>query len=178
MRPLLILLTPLLMVGCATQRPVAVQSPPPAVVAAVSPTKVVETRYDLRSYREAANPDLRHEAHAIYRRTRVPDNARGDFETVPRSAFAPASVAPLPASDELAAELVTQKAITADMRAMQASMVETERRMQAQYGQLVRQSGEALKLREQLEAERNRARVASAPATAAGTAPGAAEVKW
>ncbi len=179
MRSLPILLLPLFAVGCATHRPVAVQSPPPVALAAVSPTKAVETRYDVRSYQEAANPAIRHEAHAVYRRTRVPDSASGDFETVPRSAFAPASVVPLPASEELTAELSTQKAITADIRAMQASMVATESRMQAQYAQLVRQSAEALKLREQLEAERNHSRVASNAATpVSGTAVNPSEVKW
>ena len=72
MRHISILLMPLLVVGCATQRPVAVQTPPPVLIAAVVPTKVIETPYDVRSYREAANPSVRHEAHAVYRRTVVP----------------------------------------------------------------------------------------------------------
>lgn len=178
MRPILFLLLPLLGVSCATQRPVAVQTPPPVVLPAASPTKFVETRYDVRGYRESGSPDVRHEAHAVYRRTQVPENADRNFETVPRSAFAPASAAPLPASEELAAELATQKAITSDMRAMQTKMAETERQMQAQYGQLVRQSGEALKLREQLEAERNRARVANASPPAGTPTSVGAEAKW
>ena len=82
---------------------------------------------------------------------------------------------------ELAAELATQKAITAELRAMQSSMSETESRMQAQYAQLVRQSTEAAKLREQLEADRSRLRsgvppAPSEPVAANATAP--TEAKW
>ena len=174
-----ILFMPFFAVRCVTPRPVAVQAPPPVLEAAVSPTKLVETRYDVRGYHEAANPAVRHEAHAVYRRTRVPLAASDELATVPRTAYAPASIAPLPASDELAAELTTQKKITGDLRAMQTSMAETEQRMQTQYAMLVRQSAEALKLREQLEAERGRAR--ATPPTAVAVAPAdakAAEVKW
>ena len=57
---------------------------------------------------------------------------------------------------ELAAELATQKAITAELHALQSSMAETERRMQDQYAQLVRQSAETSKVRDELEAERRR----------------------
>ena len=177
------MLIPLLLVGCATQRPVAMQTPPPVVLAAVLPTKLVETRYDVRSYREAANPAIRHETHAVYRETRVPVTATEDLPTVPRTTYPPASVAPLPASGELAAELATQKTITGDLRAMQASMAETEQRMQVQYTVLVRQSAEALKVREKLEAERSRARSAapadfpSAPPVGA-TVSNSTEAKW
>ncbi len=177
-----ILFSPLLVAGCATQRPIAVQATQPVVIPVVVPTKHVETRYDVRGYRDAANPSLRHEAHTIYRRTRVPVNAGDELATVSRTTYAPASVAPLPASDELEAELAAQKAITADLRTMQASMAETEQRMHAQYATLVRQSAEALKVREQLEAERSRARGATPPGIAAAptTAPAgnATEAKW
>jgi hypothetical protein len=150
----------------------------------MSATKSVETRYNVRGYREAANPAIRHEAHAVYRRTRVPITVSEDLETVPRTAYAPASYAPLPASAELAAELGTQRTITADLHAMQASIEETEQRVQAQYATLVRQSAETLKLREQLEAERRRVRAASPTTTVTpaeppgGTAGSAAPVKW
>lgn len=175
------ILTPLVLVlsaGCAHQGRVAVQSPPAPLVAAASPTKVVETRYDVRGYRDAANPSIRHEAHTVYRRTRVPDHQSESLEGAPRSSFAPASVAPLPASAELAAELATQKAITADLRAMQASVAETQRRMEAQYGQLVQESNEAVKLREQLEATRRDPDLADAgpPKGDAGTK--RSEVRW
>ena len=184
MRHAWILFVPLFVVGCVGQIPAAAQPPPPVVTAAVSPTKSVETRYDVRGYREAANPAIRHEAHAVYRRTRVPIAASEDLDTVPRTAYAPASYAPLPASAELAAELGLQKTITADLRAMQASIAETEQRVQAQYATLVRQSAEALKLRDQLEAERRRVHAANTtttatPAEPAGGASGTASaVKW
>ena len=173
---------PLLVAGCATQRPVAMQTPPPVMIAAVSPTKLVETRYDLGGYREVTNPSIRHEAHAVYRRTRVPITAKDELETVPRASYPPASVTPLPASVELTAELATQNKITTELRAMQTSMAETNQKMQAQYAVLVRQSAEALKLREQLEAERNRVRsmspVEAVPATPAAASGGNADVKW
>jgi len=185
MHPVLILFAPLLVAGCALQPTVAQNTPPPAspvTVAAVMPTKLVETRYDVRGYRESSNLSLRHEAHAVYRRTRVPVTASEELETVSRASYPPASVAPLPASEELNAELVTQKQITTDLRAMQTSMAETNQQMQAQYALLVRQSGEALKLRAQLETERNRIRTAP-PAEVTPAAPPAApssraEVKW
>lgn len=181
MRNLWYILPAVLLAGCATKQPVAIQPPPAVPVAAVVPTKAVETRYDVRGYREAANPSIRHEGHAVYRRTIVPANAADDAVTVPRTAYAPASHAPLSGDAELAAELATQKAITAELRAMQSSMAETERRMQAQYAQLVRQSTEAAKLREQLEAEHGRLRsgvppAASEPVVANATA--ATEAKW
>lgn len=177
-----ILLMPLLAAGCVTQVPIARQTAAPELVAAVSPTKLVETRYDVRGYREAANPAIRHEAHAVYRRTRVPVTASESLEAVPRDSYPPASVAPLPASEELTAELATQKKITTELRAVQTLMAETEQRMQAQYALLVRQSAEALKLREQLEAERNRVRAVptaeTAPATPAAVTSGNTEAKW
>lgn len=177
-----ILLVPLLVSGCATQFPVALQTSPPVMIAAVSPTKFAESRYDVRGYREAANPSIRHEGHAIYRSTRVPITASDDLETVPRASYPPASLAPLPASDELAVELATQKKITMELRTMQTSMMETEQKMQAQYALLVRQSADALKLREQLEKERNRVRTIpsgeSAPVMPVPAPGGSAEVKW
>lgn len=182
MRYIPIVLMPLLAAGCTTQVPAIRQSAAPELIAVVAPTKLVETRYEVRSYREAANPAIRHEAHAVYRHTRVPAAESENLETVPRDSFQPVSVAPLPASAELAAELATQVRITTELRAIQASMAETEQRMQAQYALLVRQSAEALKLREQLEAERNRIRTAlpaeTAPGTPAAVTGGTTEAKW
>lgn len=180
MRPLLCLLVSLVVAGCATRRPVAVVVPPLVQIAAAMPTKTVETRYEVRGYREAANPALRHEAHAVYRRTQVPLNFEGELVTVSRTEFAPASYEPLPQSDELAAELATQKAITTDLRAVQAAMVETERHVQAQYAALVRQSEEAKRLREQLEAERAQLRASAATTIAPEETPAAdpGEVRW
>lgn len=177
-----IFLMPLLAVGCATQRPVAVHVSAPVAIAAVSPTKIVETRYDVRGYREAASPSIRHEAHAVYRRTRVPVTASDDLETVPRASYAPASVAPLPASEELTAELATQRKITGDVRAIQTSIAEIEQKMQAQYAVLVRQSAEAMNVRDQLAVERSRVRpvpsVEAVPATPGAASGGNADVKW
>jgi len=136
----------------------------------------------VRGYRESASPSIRHEAHAVYRRTRVPVTASDDLETVPRASYPPASAAPLPASEELTAELATQRKITGDVRAMQASMAEIEQKMQAQYAVLVRQSAEAMKVRDQLAMERSRIRpvpsVEAVPATPSAAAGGNADVKW
>jgi len=159
MRLLLLTLPLFALVGCATHRPVAVAAPPPAVPA-VMPTKILETRYEVRGYREAANPSIRHEAHAVYRQTRVPLHADESKEPVPRTAYAPASYAPLPAAAELNAELASQKAITGELRAMKLAMAEMQLRMEAQYAQLVRQSVEAAKVRGELEAARDRLRMA------------------
>ena len=181
MRPIWIIFTPLLAAGCAMP-PTVVQGPPPVMIAAVLPTKLVETRYDVRSYRDSANPSLRHEAHAVFRCTRVPITASDALETVPRTAYPPASVTPLPASAELDAELATQKKITAELRTTQTSVAEIEQKMQAQYAQLVRQSAEALRLREQLETEHRRiqdmATVESGPAAPAATPTTNPAVKW
>jgi hypothetical protein len=128
MRPNWILFTPLLAAGCAMP-PTVVQGPPPVMIAAVLPTKLVETRYDMRSYREAATPSIRHEAHAVFRCTRVPITASDTLETVPRTSSPPASVLPLPASEELGAELATQKRITAELRKAQTSVAEIEQNL-------------------------------------------------
>jgi len=178
MRSLPFFIVPCLIAGCASQSRVAVQPPAAPVVAASEPTKAVETRYEVRSYREVANPQIRHEAHAVYRRTRVPQNTESASETEPRTAFAPASVSPLPASEELAAELATQKAITAELRTIRASMAETERQMQTQYGQLVRQSDEARRLREQLTGVRSAPHVADTGSPAPASLEKATEAKW
>jgi hypothetical protein len=172
------MLIPLLVAGCATARQVAVQAPPPVLIDAATSTKFVETRYEVRSYREAAHPQLRHEAHAVYRRTVVPINFSGTFETEPRSTYAPPSIAPLPASGELAAELATQRAITEDMRAMQSSMVATQRKMQEQYAQLVRQTGEVVTVREKLEADRSQPATPLAPVPNPTNGNRQTESKW
>lgn len=178
-----ILLVPLLIAGCATPPPVVVKTPAPTtVVAALSPTKLVETRYEVRGYREAANSSIRHEAHAVFRRTRVPVTASDDLAVVPRESYPPVSVFPLPASEELTAELATQKKITAELHAMQASIAETEHNMQAQYALLVRQGAEVLKVKGQLEAERSRLRsvpsVEAAPAAPVAATAANEEPKW
>ena len=172
-----------LFIGCAAPHPVAVTtSASPQPTGPASATKMVETRYEVRGYREATNPQIRHEAHAVYRSTRVPVAAGDELATIPRASYPMSSYTPLPASEELAMELAMQKSITAEMRIIQTSMVETERRVQSQYAKLVRESAEALKVREQLEAERARAQVEVPPAPSAASvvppAGGTAEVKW
>ncbi len=181
MRTLIFVLPVALFAGCATKEPVSIQPLPVTTVAAFSPVKAVETRYEVRGYRDAANPSIRHEAHAVYRRTVVPAKMDVDAETVPRTTFAPASIAPLAGDDELAAELATQKAITAELHALQRSMAETERRMQSQYALLVRQSEEAAKVRDELEAERRRQRAGvqpAAPEPVAAKPTSSTEAKW
>ena len=166
--------------GCASPKATVVSNVPSApALTAQTERKAVETRYEVRGYREAANPAIRHEAHAVYRRTLVPDNATTS-DTVPRMGFAPASVAPLPASDELNAELAKQKAITAEMQTMQASMADIQTKMQAQYSQLVKQTGEALRLRQRLEAERSQGSgtATAADGVAAAGDPRATAAKW
>ena len=173
---------PLLVAGCATPGPVSLQTPPVPLVPAASMTKPVETPYAVRGYREASNASIRHEPHLIFRSTRVPITAAEELPTAPRTTYAPANLAPLPADAELAAEIATQKKITEDLRALQASMSEAESRMQAQYALLVRQSSEALKVRQQLEEEREKIRVASSvpgPATSADVKTAkSTEAKW
>ncbi len=175
--------------GCATHRPTALAvaggSVEKSVVREAPPTHQVETRYDVRSYRDAADPSVRHEAHAVYRSTLIPARV-GSLEIEPRGEFAPISYAPLPPSAELSAELAAQKQITADLRTIEARMAAIERQAQGQYGTLVNQTAETVKLRQQLEEERARARELEAKlrdrvadASAAGAPVTAAtEPKW
>jgi hypothetical protein len=129
---------------------------PAPKAAVVKERGVAETRYELRGYRDATTPFLRHEAHAVYRQTRVPDPSVGRLETVSRETYPRVSEARLPASEELAAELATQRRITAELRAMQVALAETERGMKDQLASLVRQSAEVLKVRKELEDEKTR----------------------
>ena len=184
MRTIWIPFIPLFFAGCATQRPAVLTSRTiqPTVAAAELPTKQVETRYEVRSYREITDPSVRHEAHAIYRTTRVPISACEELTTVPRDAYSPASYAPQPASEELAAELRTQKKITTDIRSMQASIAQTDEHMQAQYATLVRESAKVLKTEEALAAERQRLHAATPTESTATTANSetthSTEAKW
>ena len=59
--------------------------------------------------------------------------------------------APLPPNAELTAELEAQKTITAELRAIQARMAGIEKQAQAQYGALVNETAETVRLRRQLE---------------------------
>lgn len=180
MKLVLIFLSLLCTIGCSTRRAATVPPAPPSL-AAVQPTKLMETRYDVRGYRDAYNPTIRHEPHAVFRQTRVPLNATDASETAPRTAYPPASYTPLPEASELNAELTKQKTITGELRVMKATMAEMQQRMEAQYGQLVRQSIEAARVREELETERSRLRSSSANETtdlSGFTANPSSEVKW
>lgn len=166
MRAIIVSLIALGAGGCATQRQAARPLTPPVVgaplVREAAPTRVVETRYEMRGYRDAETPSVRHEAHAGYRSTRLParsgdsGNVAVALETMPREKFASASFAPLPSSAELAAELAAQKQITGELRTIRAAMATIEKHAQVQYGTLVGQTAETIKLRQQLEQERAR----------------------
>jgi hypothetical protein len=162
MRIYWILVAAVLVTGCATHRPVAsitpalTSSPKPLVREAVA-TRVVETRYEVRSYLDPDDPRVRHDAHAVYRATRVPAQVDA-LETTPRNKAAPISYAPLPPSAELAAEIATQKEIGAELRAIRSRMAAVEQQARAQFGTLADQTAETMHLRRQLEEERARVR--------------------
>lgn len=158
MRSVMIVIVVACAAGCATQRRTQIPASPVAanpIVREASPTRLVETRYDIRSYRDANDPGVRHEPHAVYRATRVPTRAES-LETTPRTAFAPVSYTPLPQSAELSAELEAQRQITAELREIKTRMAAIETQAQSQYGNLVNQTAESLKLRQQLLSERAR----------------------
>ena len=174
----------LLFTGCATQpeaKPRQTAQTPAIAATPVQTTKVVETRYEIRGYRDSTDPSIRHESHAVFRRTRVP-LASPESKVLSRSENPPASIAPLPASEELAAELASQKKISSELRDLQAALTDAAEKMRSQYATLVRQSADALKLRDQLESERNRLKESSASApVSSGATSGAVtstEVKW
>jgi hypothetical protein len=162
MRNYWILVAAVSVTGCATHRPVAsitaaaTSSPKPLVREAVA-TRVVETRYEVRSYRDPDDPRVWHDAHAVYRATRVPAQLEA-LETTPRNKAAPISYAPLPPSAELAAEIATQKEIGAELRAIRSRMAVVEQQARAQLGTLADQTEETVNLRRQLEEERTRVR--------------------
>lgn len=184
MRLILIAMFAVLLAGCASKPAVLDRAPPLRPLEVASSIKYAETRYDVRGYREPTNPALRHEPHAVYRRTRVPSFTSNVLETAPRVSFPPPSFSPLPASAELDAELAKQRQVTTDMRTAHATLADTEQKVKALYATLVRQGADVLKLKEQLEAERNRLRGAAlaepvtggpAPVPAKNTNP---EAKW
>jgi hypothetical protein len=168
--------------GCATHSKVTrptLTAAPAMALDAVRSTKVVETRFDVRSYRDAAASNVRHEAHAIFRETRVPLGSAVSA-TEPVSSYPDSQYIPLPPSAELKTEIETQKTITADLRAMQISMADTQRRMQAQYALLLNESAEIEKTRAKIQITNARnidsANVPRAPSKAAPDS--TAEIKW
>lgn len=190
MRSSWILILAMCVGGCVTHRPTASSSPagvaPKPVVRAAPATQLVETRYDVRAYRDAEDPAVRHDAHAVYRTTRVPTSV-ASLDAAPRSTAPSISYAPLPANAELSAELAAQRQITAELREIKARMAAIQQQAEGQYGTLVNQTADTLRLRQQLEAERAHVRELEAklrdPAPASnGTeivaAKTAAETRW
>lgn len=150
----------MLLAGCATHQSAVStaslpQATPKPLVREAVVTRLVETRYDVRSYRDPDNPGVRHDAHAVYRTTRVPSHIDA-LESTPRNEFKPASYAPLPASAELAVEIAAQKEIGADLRAIQSRMAAVEQQARSQLATLAGQTAETVNLRRQLEDERAR----------------------
>lgn len=140
-----IILLPLIVVGCASPRLATVPAAPkPPQLVAIAPLQTVETCYEVRGYFDR---NLRHEPHAVYRRTQVPVNQ----EAASRSRAPSVNVDPLPPSEELAAELRTQREITANLRAVQARMAEIEQAAKTQYAALVRQTAEISRFRAKIE---------------------------
>lgn len=187
------LLIPLLLAGCvgnprAARAPARPEPQATATIPANPATRLVETRYEVRAYHDAADPAVRHDAHAVYRATRVPvrPNGSGDaLATVPRETFQPATHVPLPQNAELQAQLATQKQITSELRTIQSAMSATQREAEQKFGELVNQTAETIKLRRELEAERARVRQLEASlrersdATATpATATVASDMKW
>ncbi len=160
MNPARFVFLPLLLAGCTSvglehnaSAPPGI--PPPAPIPNAPPvTTTAFTPYSVAPYRDAEDAALVHAAHTLYRRTVVPASFDSWLATAPRESFGPASCAPLPPSTELAAELATQRTVTAELKALQESMKETGRKMQEQYRVLVRESTNTKALREQLAAER------------------------
>jgi len=115
---------------------------------------VMTTRYELGSYRYPRSAQGSREV-AVERQTRVPANL-GNVDQPALLSYVPVSFDPLPKSVELEAELATQREMTARIRTAQQAMVELEQRARGQFETLVAQTGETLRLREELEAERAR----------------------
>lgn len=191
MRNYWILVAAFSVTGCATYRPGAnvtpvVTSSPKPLAREAATTHVVETRYEVRSYRDPDDPRVRHEAHAVYRATRVPARIE-DLETMPRSEVEPISYAPLPPSAELTAEIAAQKEIGAELRAIRSRMAAAEQQARTQLGTLADQTAETMNLRRQLEEERARLReleskvsdeVAASPAMPPPQASSGTESNW
>lgn len=173
------LLSAVLLSGCASQRHATrsrtpAETRPPAAVPANPNTRLVETRYEVRAYHDASDPTVRHEAHAVYRATRVPvraDSRADTLATVPRTTMQPPTHAPLPNSAEVQAELATQKQITSDLCNIQATMTTTQKAAEQKFGELVNQTAETIKLRRELEEERARVKRLEASLRERETAP-------
>jgi hypothetical protein len=153
MRSVLVFI-PILVAGCATPHPVAMDLFVPTGSIPQADAHVVVTRYELGTYRyprEASKPT----EPTVFRRTRV-SNDLIPTGSDPRAVEAPPTLDPLPPSAELAAELAAQRDITARIRASQERIVGLERQARTQFETLVAQTETTVQLRRQLEAERAR----------------------
>lgn len=178
----LALLSLCLLAGCATHSPSARVRPATplgrGVPTANTPlaVTVVETRYDIGGYRDPADPAVWHEPHSILRATVVPGRPPpSGAVSGPLTAYVPASYAPLPPSAELAAVLEEQRQITAELRAMKASMFALQDQAQTQYGKLVAETSATDRLRQELAAEQARLKQQLA---GSGAAPSASGPAW
>lgn len=129
----------------------------PSITVGRSPRIAMEVPYFVRGYHDTRDPNLRHGAHVVYRRIMVAVRTESGDERVPHARSV--AHAPLPMSTELAAELATQKALTAEVQAVEKTLKDIERAMRAHYADLLRQSASVQRVREELEAERERLRV-------------------
>lgn len=149
----------LLGAGCTTphvvERAPAVPPAAPAQIAAITvplENGLVTTRYELGPYRY---PRVAAAETVIERRTRIVASSAG-LVSLPRLAYAPASLSPLPLDAELAAERATQREFTARLLRAHQAMAELEQRARHEFEALTAQTAITLQLREQLEAERAR----------------------
>jgi len=179
MRPLVLLLLPLFSACASVPQLEKTPAPEPAPIAAAPQNKAIESRYEVRSYREAGDPSIRHEAHAVFRRTIVPMSAQDRQGVECRTSAPPASVTPLPASEELEAELKSQRAMTQEILVMRANIIETQKKIQAQYALLQQQAAEIAKTYEKVKGDKRTARVApSQESPASEAAAGTSAEKW
>ena len=151
----------LLLAGCT-----AVTTPPQARTIELEESVIAEattrdaqertvTRYELGAYRypRETGPS----AAAVLRPTHVPAALARRSELTGLLQESPsAPYAPLDSSEELNAELNAQRAITAQLRALEAAMVSLERESRAQYQALLRQRDASGAVRQELEEERRR----------------------
>jgi len=179
MRPFILLILPALVACAATPKSEPAQRQAPEPIPAAPEFKVVESRYEVRAYREAGDSNIRHEAHAVFRRTIVPLSAQDRQGVECRTSAPPASVAPLPASEELEAELKSQRAMTQDILVMRASIIETQKKIQAQYALMQQQASEIAKTYEKVKNDKQSTKVApSQESPTAEAAAGTSAEKW
>ncbi len=152
----------LLLAGCTAVTTTSPEARTPELAEAVVPATRTHdaqertvTRYELGAYRypRETGPS----AVAVLRPTHVPAALARRSEWVGLLQESPsAPYAPLDSSQELNAELNAQRAITAQLRALEAAMVSLERESRAQYQALLRQRDASGAVRQELEDERRR----------------------